>query len=788
MCATSSCAVGTGTCRLPSVPLLRGAAELAAEVGARQAFEFLLGRHLDANPRQYTLTPAELAALMADLAGPARTALDPACGTGALLRAVDARPDQELYAQDSAPELAALSALRLALHSRATVRAAAGDTLRADGHPALRADVVLCHPPFNERNWGHDELAYDPRWEYGFPARTESELAWVQHALARLTDGGTAVLLMPPAAASRRSGRRIRADLLRRGALRAVVALPVGAAPPYNIPLHLWVLRRPDRAPAAPEVLLVDTGRFAGEGRGGPDWEAVREAVTDAWHAFTRAGRLTERPGLARSVPVIDLLDDDVDLAPARHLPPAAVADGAAVGRRDAGGPGGTGGVGAWGQREALGGLPGLGEPSGRGRLSGRGGLSHRGGPKVGGPADGPRGPDGGDGGRPGGSYGRGSAGLFAGEPGAEVFDALRAAPAAVDFTPGRPDLTTFPRAAWLRAERAVLAELSAEQLGYGDPRGAPPLRRAVAEWLARMRGVRVEPDAVLIVAGTAQALTLLHPVLRADGVDAVAVEDPGSLGARQHLRSGGLATPPVPVDEEGVRVDALRATGARAVLLTPAHQFPTGVVTSGERRRELLEWARDGGLILEDDYDAEHRYDRPPVPALRALLADRVCYLGSVSKLLAPALRIGWLVAPAGHRAALVDAKRFNDLGNAVLPQLVLARLMESGDLERHLRLLRGRHRRRRDAMIAALAEHLPGARVHGAAAGLHLTVTYAADVPDTEFAAAALARGVKCQPLSWHRQSPGRPGLVLGYAATPPGVVADGVALLGRTLRALG
>ncbi|RRQ73990.1 SAM-dependent methyltransferase [Streptomyces griseofuscus] len=314
---------------LPSVPLLRGAAELAAEVGARQAFEFLLGRHLDANPRQYTLTPAELAALMADLAGPARTALDPACGTGALLRAVDTRPEQWLHAQDSAPDLAALTALRLALHSRAGVRAAAGDALRADAFPELRADVVLCHPPFNERNWGHDELAYDPRWEYGFPARTESELAWVQHALARLTDGGTAVLLMPPAAASRRSGRRIRADLLRRGALRAVLALPVGAAPPYNIPLHVWVLRRPERNPAAPEVLLMDTGRFAGEGRGGPDWAAVREAVLDAWRAFTRAGRLAERPGLARSVPVIELLDDDVDLAPARHLPPPAVADGA---------------------------------------------------------------------------------------------------------------------------------------------------------------------------------------------------------------------------------------------------------------------------------------------------------------------------------------------------------------------------------------------------------------------------------------------------------------------------
>ncbi|MEU7302825.1 PLP-dependent aminotransferase family protein [Streptomyces sp. NPDC007206] len=375
----------------------------------------------------------------------------------------------------------------------------------------------------------------------------------------------------------------------------------------------------------------------------------------------------------------------------------------------------------------------------------------------------------------------------FSRTPGPEVFDVLREAPAGVDLTPGRPDLAAFPRTAWLRAERAVLAGLSAEHFGYGDPRGAPALRRAVAGWLARTRGVRVAPEEVLIVAGTAQALTLLHQVLRADGVDAVAVEDPGSLGGRQHLRNGGLETPPVPVDEDGVRVDALRATGARAVLLTPAHQFPTGVVTSGERRRELLGWAGDGGLILEDDYDAEHRYDRPPVPALRALLADRVCYMGSVSKLLAPALRIGWLVAPARYREELVDAKRFNDLGNAVLPQLVLARLMESGGLERQLRLLRRRHRDRRDAMISALAEHLPGGTVHGAAAGLHLTVTYTADVPDTEVAAAALAHGVKCQPLSWHRQLPGPPGLVLGYAATAPGAIAEGVALLGRVLREL-
>ncbi|MFE7837874.1 N-6 DNA methylase [Streptomyces sp. NPDC057474] len=314
---------------LPSIPLLRGATELAADLGARQTFEFLLARHLDANPRQYTLTPGELAELMAELAGPARSVLDPACGTGALLRAVAARPDQELYGQDSSRELAALTALRLALRTKSTVRTAPGDSLRTDAYEHLRAEAVLCHPPFNERNWGHDELAYDPRWEYGFPARTESELAWVQHALARLEDGGTAVLLMPPAAASRRSGRRIRADLLRRGALRAVIALPVGAAPPYNIPLHLWVLRRPGKASVPPALLLVDTGRLVPEGRSGFDWAAVRTAVLDAWRPFDRAGEVAERPGLSRSVPVIELLDDDVDLAPARHLPPPAAGGGA---------------------------------------------------------------------------------------------------------------------------------------------------------------------------------------------------------------------------------------------------------------------------------------------------------------------------------------------------------------------------------------------------------------------------------------------------------------------------
>ncbi|MFD9217329.1 N-6 DNA methylase [Streptomyces sp. NPDC059544] len=318
----------------PSVPLLRGAAELAAEIGARQAFEFLLGRHLDANPRQYTLTPTGPAELMAALAGadtPGRTVLDPASGTGELLRAV--RQPAALYAQDADPELASLTALRLALHGDADIRAAAGDSLRADAFPGLTADAVLCHPPFNERNWGHDELAYDPRWEYGFPARTESELAWVQHALARLRPGATAVLLMPPAVASRKSGRRVRADLLRRGALRAVVSLPAGAAPPYGIPLHLWVLRRPVAGERpGQELLLVDTAELAepGGGRDKLDWQGVQRTVLDAWQPFDRDGGVEEQPGRSRSVPVIELLDDDVDLAPARHLPPPAAGGGAA--------------------------------------------------------------------------------------------------------------------------------------------------------------------------------------------------------------------------------------------------------------------------------------------------------------------------------------------------------------------------------------------------------------------------------------------------------------------------
>ncbi|MET8836840.1 PLP-dependent aminotransferase family protein [Micromonospora sp. NPDC004540] len=371
--------------------------------------------------------------------------------------------------------------------------------------------------------------------------------------------------------------------------------------------------------------------------------------------------------------------------------------------------------------------------------------------------------------------------------PGTEVFDALRTAPAELDLTPGVPDLAAFPRAAWLRAERAVLHRLTPAAFGYGDPTGTPALRLAVATWLARNRGIRVDPAEVVIVAGVSQALGLLAQVLHADGVHTVAVEDPGSLGVRQHLNNWRLDTPPIPVDDRGLRVDRLEKSGAPAVMLTPAHQFPTGVVLDGDRRRRLLRWAGRGGLVIEDDYDAEHRYDRPPVPALRGMLPDRVCYTGSVSKLLAPALRIGWVLVPPRLHADLVAAKRMADLGNAALPQLVLAELMDSGALERHLRLLRRRHVRRRDAMIRAVRAHLPGAVVHGAAAGLHLLVTLPGEVDDTALAAAALRRGVKVQPLSWHGQRPQPPGLVLGYAANPPTDIDRALATVATALHDL-
>jgi len=357
-----------------------------------------------------------------------------------------------------------------------------------------------------------------------------------------------------------------------------------------------------------------------------------------------------------------------------------------------------------------------------------------------------------------------------------------------IDLSPGVPDLSAFPRAAWLRAERAALAEAGAADLGYGDPRGNRRLRTVLAGWLARTRGLRAAPDDIIVVTGVAQALALLGQVLRARGTTEVAVEDPGSRGARLQLAHWGLEPVPVPVDGHGLQAGALARSGLRAALLTPAHQFPTGVVLAPDRRRELVGWAAAGGLVIEDDYDAEHRYDRPPVPALQASAPDRIAFAGSTSKTLAPGMRLGWLIPPRWLRADLAAAKHGSDLGSPALPQLVLAKLIASGELERHIRLVRQRQRARRNALLAALREYLPRARIQGVAAGLHLLVTLpdlGDQLDDAALASRIEATGVLVHPLSMHRVAPGPPGLVLGYAAHAPGQLHEAARRIASATR---
>jgi GntR family transcriptional regulator/MocR family aminotransferase len=361
-------------------------------------------------------------------------------------------------------------------------------------------------------------------------------------------------------------------------------------------------------------------------------------------------------------------------------------------------------------------------------------------------------------------------------------------ADAEIDLSPGVPDLSAFPRTAWLRAERAVLAEASAADLGYGDPRGNELLRAGLAGWLARTRGLRAGPEEIVVVAGVAQALALLAQTLRSRGHTQIAVEDPGSRGTRDELAHWGLRPVPVTVDGDGLDVAELARSDVAAVATTPAHQFPTGVVLSPERRRDLLDWAAGGRLIIEDDYDAEFRYDRAPVPAMHASAPGQIAYAGSVSKTLAPGMRLGWLVPPPELYADVVLAKHASDLGAPALPQLVLTRLITSGGLEQHIRGVRIRQRRRRDALLGALRVALPEARVQGIPAGLHLLVTFP-DRPermdDSSLAARLRQDGVLVHALSRHRERPGGPGLVLGYAAHTPDQLREAARRIARAVR---
>ena len=348
--------------------------------------------------------------------------------------------------------------------------------------------------------------------------------------------------------------------------------------------------------------------------------------------------------------------------------------------------------------------------------------------------------------------------------------------PPRYDFFPGAPDLSAFPRAAWARAVRDVLRDTPDHMLSYGDPRGAPALRTALAGYLARARGVVAQPERIVVTGGAVQGLALLARVLADRGMPRVAVEDPSLPEHRIVLARHGAEVTPVPVDDEGLRVDRLAASGASAVVVTAAHQMPLGVALSVDRRAALLAW---GGLVVEDDYDAEFRYDRAPLGALQGLAPEQVAYLGSASKTLAPGLRLGWLVLPADLIDAVAREKRLADMGNDVIGQLAFARLIESGGYDRHLRVLRRRHRARRDAAIAAIERHLPGARVLGIAAGLHANILLARQIDVDAFTAACEARSVRVYGATARM-------IALGYANLPEPAIEQGVRLLAEAVAA--
>jgi GntR family transcriptional regulator / MocR family aminotransferase len=354
--------------------------------------------------------------------------------------------------------------------------------------------------------------------------------------------------------------------------------------------------------------------------------------------------------------------------------------------------------------------------------------------------------------------------------PAADIGPPLGTRAARHDLRSGSPDLSGFPRAGWLSAARKALSGAPSQALGYGDPRGRPELRTVLAAYLGRARGVRVAPDRIVVCAGFTQGLALLSQVLPDLGVTKIAVEDYGQPHTVKALAAAGLAPVMLCVDGGGAVLDA--AHGAQAMLLTPAHQFPIGSVLSPRRRADAVRWAADsGGLIIEDDYDGEFRYDRQPVGALQALSPEHVIYAGTVSKTLAPGLRLGWLVLPARLTEAVASAKARSDAHTSSFEQLTLAEFISSGAYDRHVRRARLAYRRRRDRLVAALARHAPGVRVTGIAAGLHAVAELGPGLREEQVIARAVARGVAIEGLGGYalREHTRGPALVIGYA-TPP------------------
>ncbi|WP_330434306.1 PLP-dependent aminotransferase family protein [Streptomyces sp. NBC_00825] len=356
------------------------------------------------------------------------------------------------------------------------------------------------------------------------------------------------------------------------------------------------------------------------------------------------------------------------------------------------------------------------------------------------------------------------------------------------NLMPGLPDLSTFPRADWLKSSRRALAAAPNDALGCGDPRGRVELRTALADYLARARRVYTHPEHIVICAGFTQALKLVGEVLRRRQAREVAVESYGLDVHWRLLADAGLHMPCLPVDGSGARTGNLAGMrGVGAVLLTPAHQFPTGALLHPDRRAAAVDWARStGGLILEDDYDGEFRYDRHPVGALQGIDPERVVHLGTTSKSLAPGLRLGWMVLPESLVTEVVETKGTSDWSASALEQLTLAEFIESGAYDRHVRSMRLRYRRRRDQLVAVLAERAPGVRVSGVPAGLHAML----ELPEGGEALALRAaawQGLALEGFSRFRhpdEAPGRDALVIGYGAPTDSAWAGALEALCRVL----
>ncbi len=349
----------------------------------------------------------------------------------------------------------------------------------------------------------------------------------------------------------------------------------------------------------------------------------------------------------------------------------------------------------------------------------------------------------------------------------------------------GLPDPSLFPRREWLHHYRAALAELPQSALSYPDILGAEPLRLALADYLGRARGAVAAPDRIVVCGGFMQGLTLVCRALHRRGARRVVVEEPCHVWHRAAIAAAGLEPVPVPVDEHGLDTAAL--PDADAVLVAPAHSYPSGCALVGDRRRALAAWAeKTGGVIIEDDYDAELRYDRSPIGALQGLAPDHVVYIGSASKTLTPALRLGWLVAPARLIEPLAREKHNDDMGSSLLEQHAFARFVAGGAFARHLRRIRPIYRERRDATVRAVDTLLPEARRHGEAAGLHLYVTFPAGVDIGAVAAAAYRRNVLVELGSWHWAAPdqARPSLVLGYGGATEPLIRRGLAVIADVL----